>query len=196
MITKLGLWSNRLANFALASTLAIIFITFLAQIFARYAPKLALFIPFENLALWLGSIEPIGWTVNLISLLWVWLIFLGCSLVVRERDHVVFDVFTQAMTPKWSLVCRIVVALTVVVAMLWSFTPVWDAIFGSRLMDLKKIQTLRVPITGDKIAIKWLFAPYVILMLALIVRYALIVFDSYGAQRKTALNQNKTEANT
>ena len=124
------------------------------------------------------------------------MIFLGCSLVVRERDHVVFDVFTQAMTPKWSLVCRIVVALTVVVAMLWSFAPVWDAIFGSRLMDLKKIQTLRVPITGDKIAIKWLFAPYVILMIALIVRYALIVFDSYGAQRKTALNQNKTEANT
>ena len=75
------------------------------------------------------------------------------SLVVRERDHVVFDVFTQAMTPKWSLV-EVVVALTVVVAMLWSFAPVWDAIFGSRLMDLKKIQTLRVPITGDKIAIK------------------------------------------
>jgi hypothetical protein len=98
--------------------------------------------------------------------------------------------------PKWSLVCRIVVALTVVVAMLWSFAPVWDAIFGSRLMDLKKIQTLRVPITGDKIAIKWLFAPYVILMIALTVRYTFIVIDSYGAQRKTALNQNKTEANT
>jgi len=53
-----------------------------------------------------------------------------------------------------------------------------------------------VPITGDKIAIKWLFAPYVILMIALTVRYTFIVIDSYGAQRKTALNQNKTEANT
>ena len=85
MIEKLKLWSNRFVNFILAAALAIIFVTFLTQIFARYAPKLAVFVPVENLALWLASIEPIGWTVNLISLLWVWLIFLGCSFVVRER---------------------------------------------------------------------------------------------------------------
>ena len=48
MITKLGLWSNRLANFALASTLAIIFITFLAQIFARYAPKFSSVYPYRK----------------------------------------------------------------------------------------------------------------------------------------------------
>ena len=39
-------------------------------------------------------------------------------------------------------------------------------------MELKKIQTLRVPLTGDKIPIKWLFAPFIVMMLALIARYA------------------------
>ena len=62
-------------------------------------------------------------------------------------------------------------------AMIWSLGPVWDAIFGSRLMELKKIQTLRIPITGDRIAMKWLFAPYVLLMVVLIVRYSYSVVE-------------------
>ena len=53
----------------------------------------------------------------------------------------------------------------------YSFLPTWDAIMGSRLMELKKIQTLRMPITGDKIAIKWLFAAYILLMVAVMSRY-------------------------
>ena len=194
MIEKLKLWSNRFVNFILAAALAIIFVTFLTQIFARYAPKLAVFVPVENIAFWLASIEPIGWTVNLISLLWVWLIFLGCAFVVRERDHVVFDVFTQAMSPRWGLICKIMVALTVVASMLWSLVPMWDAIFGSRLMDLKKIQTLRIPITGDKIAIKWLFAPYVMLMIVLVVRYGFVVAESLGLNRKFIAGRDETRA--
>jgi len=194
MIVKLRYWSNRFVNFILALTLATIFITFLLQIFARYAPKLGTFIPVDSVALWLDSVEPIGWTVNLISLLWVWLVFLGCAFVVRERDHVVFDVFTQAMSPRWSLICKIVVALTVLSAMVWSFVPVWEAIFGSRLMDLKKIQTLRIPITGDKIAIKWLFAPYVILMVALVVRYIFVLVQALGLDRKFHKDHNKLKA--
>lgn len=194
MSVKLRYWSNRFVNFILALTLATIFITFLSQIFARYAPKLGAFIPVDSVALWLDSVEPIGWTVNLISLLWVWLVFLGCAFVVRERDHVVFDVFTQAMSPRWSLICKIVVALTVLSAMVWSFVPVWEAIFGSRLMDLKKIQTLRIPITGDKIAIKWLFAPYVILMVALVVRYIFVLVQALGLDRKFHKDHNKLKA--
>lgn len=194
MIVKLRYWSNRFVKFILALTLATIFITFLSQIFARYAPKLGAFIPVDSVALWLDSVEPIGWTVNLISLLWVWLVFLGCAFVVRERDHVVFDVFTQAMSSRWSLICKIVVALTVLSAMVWSFVPVWEAIFGSRLMDLKKIQTLRIPITGDKIAIKWLFAPYVILMVALVVRYIFVLVQALGLDRKFHKDHNKLKA--
>ncbi len=62
-------------------------------------------------------------------------------------------------------------ALIMVAAMLYSLVPTWDAIFGSRLMELKKIQTLRIPITGDKIPIKWLFAPYIMLMIVITLRY-------------------------
>ena len=37
-------------------------------------------------------------------------------------------------------------------------------------MELKKLQTLRIPITSDKIAIKWLFFPYLLLMAVIIIR--------------------------
>ena len=60
----------------------------------------------------------------------------------------------------------------IIATMAYAFIPTWDAIFDNRLMTLKKLQTLRMPITGDKIAIKWLFAPYIMLMIAVVAHYA------------------------
>ena len=61
-------WFTRGAEFITAMALAAIFATFLLQILFRYMPFL----------------EPIGWSVVLISLLWVFVIFFGCSFIVRE----------------------------------------------------------------------------------------------------------------
>ena len=162
---------SRVAEFIAAMILAAIFIIFLLQIFTRYAPKIAWLMPIPPIHDWMMALEPIGWTVNLISLLWVWLIFFGCAFFVRESDHVAFDVFFQALSRSWQRYFAMATALIMVVAMLYSFGPTWDAIFGSRLMELKKIQTLRVPVTGDKIPIKWLFASYILLMIVITLRY-------------------------
>lgn len=148
-------WFTRGAEFIAAMTLAAIFVTFLLGIFFRYTPFL----------------EPIGWSVVLISLLWVWLIFFGCAFIVRETDHVTFDVLYLSAPPKLRKVLALITAVLMVAAMVWSFPAVWDAIFANRLMELKKIQTLRVPITGGKVAIKWLFAPFVLLMVVVMLRY-------------------------
>ena len=162
---------SRVAEFIAAMVLAAIFIIFLLQIFTRYAPKIAWLMPIPPIHDWMMALEPIGWTVNLISLLWVWLIFFGCAFFVRESDHVAFDVFFQALSGSWQRYFAMATALIMVVAMLYSFGPTWDAIFGSRLMELKKIQTLRVPVTGDKISIKWLFASYILMMIVITLRY-------------------------
>ena len=176
MFQAMKLWLHRAANLVAASLLAVIFVTFLLQIFARYAPNLAFLMPVGFLANWMSSIEPIGWTVNLISLLWVWLIFFGCAFVISDRDHVIFDVFLHAMPHKIGRVMRVAVAMIIVFAMIYALAPRWDAVFENRLMDLKKIQTLRIPFTGDKIAIKWLFAPFILMMCVLIVRYLVVGF--------------------
>ena len=173
-------FANRLtrgSEFIAAIILAAIFIIFLLQIFARYTSKIAWLIPIEQLSNWMLTVEPIGWTINLISLLWVWLIFFGCSFVVRERDHVTFDILYLALPDHLRRIAIIVISLIMIFALLWSFLPTWDSIFGSRLMDLKKIQTLRMPITGEKIPIKWLFASYITLMIVVILRYAWICYE-------------------
>lgn len=162
---------SRVAEFVAAMALAAIFITFLLQIFTRYAPKIAWVMPVPPIAEWMMALQPIGWTVNLISLLWVWIIFFGCAFVVRERDHVAFDIVYLAMPRRGRIVMALAGALIVIGAMLYSFLPTWDAIMVSRLMELKKIQTLRIPFTGDKIAVKWMFAAYILLMIAVILRY-------------------------
>ena len=161
---------SRVAEAIAATALAAIFIVFLLQIFTRYSGKLSQWMPVENLSLWMSEIEPLRWTVYLISLLWVWLIFLGCSFVVRERDHVAFDILYQAAPPRLRKIMTILGAIILIAVMLISLPATWDAIMANRLMELKKLQTLRLPITGDKIAIKWLFFPYLVLMALLIIR--------------------------
>jgi TRAP-type C4-dicarboxylate transport system permease small subunit len=161
---------SRVAEAIAATALAAIFIIFLLQIFTRYSSKLSQWMPVPSLSLWMGEIEPLRWTVYLISLLWVWLIFLGCSFVVRERDHVAFDILYQAAPPRLRKIMTILGAIILIAVMLISLPATWDAIMANRLMELKKLQTLRLPITGDKIAIKWLFFPYLVLMAVLIIR--------------------------
>ena len=58
-----------------AIILAVIFITFILQVFMRYAAKMAWLMPFPPIADWMADLEPLRWSVYLISLLWVWLIF-------------------------------------------------------------------------------------------------------------------------
>ena len=170
-------WLTRGCEFIAAMILVAIFVIFLLQIFARYTSKMAWLMPIEQVSNWMLSVEPLGWTLNLISLLWVWLIFFGCSFVVRERDHVTFDILYLALPDHLRRIAIIIVSLTMIFALLWSFLPTWDAIFGSRLMELKKIQTLRIPITGEKIQIKWLFASYITLMIVVLLRYTWICYE-------------------
>ena len=167
---------TRIAEAIAATALAAIFIIFLLQIFTRYSGKLSQWMPIPNLSLWMSEIEPLRWTVYLISLIWVWLIFFGCSFVVRERDHVAFDIFYQAGPPRIRKIMTVLGAIILIVVMLVSLPATWDAIMANRLMDLKKLQTLRMPITGDEIAIKWLFFPYLVLMAVLIIRSCSRIF--------------------
>merc|ERR1711991_1223571 len=120
--------------------LAAIFIIFLLQIFTRYAPKISWIVPLPFISSWMNNLEPIGWTVNLISLLWVWIIFFGCAFFVRDREHVVFDVLFFAVSKKFQKIFSFIIALFLASIMLYSFGPTWDAVFDNRLMELKKIQ--------------------------------------------------------
>ncbi len=171
MMIQLRTWFLRLTEGIAALLLAAIFLTFLAQIFARYISELAWLMPIPVISNWMASVEPLGWTVNLISLLWVWAVFFGCSFIVRETNHVTFDILYLSLPPIWKKVFTFIGIGAVLAILIWSFPATWEAIMANRLKELKKIQTLRVPITGDKIAVKWLFFTYILFMIVLTLRY-------------------------
>ena len=52
-------WLQRTSNFLTASMLAVLFFTFLFQIFSRYVLR-----------------SPFGWTLELCLILWLWIVFL------------------------------------------------------------------------------------------------------------------------
>ena len=61
-------WLQKTSNFIIASMLAVLFFTFLLQIFSRYILR-----------------SPFGWTLELCLILWVWIVFFGCAFVVIPR---------------------------------------------------------------------------------------------------------------
>ena len=162
-------WITRVTEFIAATMLAAMFLTFLIQIGSRYSSRLAPSIPIESLSAAMARIEPRGWTLELCLILWVWIVFFGNAFIVRERDHVTFDIFYLAAPRRLRQVLALISAAAIVVAMLWAFLPTWDYIDW---MKMRKTTTVRLPITGDKIPMRTILSVYAIFMIALIVRYA------------------------
>lgn len=128
-----------------AALLAAMFLTFLLQIFGRYVLA-----------------EPFGWTLELCLMLWVWIVFWGCAFVVRDKDHVTFDLFYLAAPARLRRVLALVSAGAIVVAFAVALWPTWDYI---DFLKIKRSSTLRIPL-------RTVFSIYAVFMVAVIVAYA------------------------
>lgn len=144
-------WFSRLAEAIAGGLLAAIFLTFLLQITLRYL------------------FTPAGWTLELIGILWVWVIFFSCAFVVREQDHVKFDIIYLSVPNRARKIMSLIAAAAIVIGMLYTFLPTWDYI---EWMKIRKTSTVRNPFTGNKIPLRDIFSVYAIFMLAVAARYA------------------------
>ncbi|WP_422048140.1 TRAP transporter small permease [Shimia sp.] len=147
---------SRLSEAIAGGMLAAIFIIFLLQIILRY------------------FFTPAGWTLELIGILWVWVIFFSCAFVVHERDHVKFDIIYLSVSTKVRMVFAIIGSLAVVAGVLYSFLPTWDYIDW---MKIRKTSTVRNPFSGNKIPLRDVFSIYLVFMAVIASRYAWLVFD-------------------
>lgn len=145
-------WFSRSAEFIAAALLSAMFCTFLLQIFSRYILQ-----------------TPYGWTLEFCLILWVWIVFFGCAFLVREKDHVTFDIFYLAAPRRVRQVLALIAAGSITVGMLVSFLPTWDYI---DFLRLRGTSTVRLPITGDKIPMRTIFSIYAVFLLVIAARYA------------------------
>jgi len=150
MIDASRRWIVRLAEFVAATMLAAMFATFLLQIYSRYV-----------------MLEPFGWTLELCLTLWVWIVFFGCAFLVRDRDHVTFDIVYLSVPRRLRQIFALIAAAAIVVGMVVSLLPTWDYI---DFLRIRKSATLKIPM-------RTVFSIYAVFMVIVALRYAWVFVD-------------------
>ncbi|MCI4665976.1 MAG: TRAP transporter small permease [Neomegalonema sp.] len=144
-------WIRHVFEAITALMLAVIFATFLIQIYSRYVMN-----------------EPFGWTLTVCLLVWIWQVFFGNAFIVRQRDHVSFDILYQA-SPRWlRRIFALISAAAISFALLWSLPATWDWI---DFLSIKPMPTLGFPTS-------WAYSIYALFLIIVALRYVWAFFEA------------------
>ena len=103
-------------------------------------------------------------------------LFFSCAFVVREWDHVKFDIIYLAVSRRTRTIFAIMSATAIVAGMLYALLPTLDYIDW---MKIRKTSTVRNPFTGGKIPMRTIFSVYGAFMVVVAARYAWLVVDTF-----------------
>jgi TRAP-type C4-dicarboxylate transport system permease small subunit len=139
-----ALWLRRRAENVLAALLATMFIAFMVQVVFRYLFNF-----------------PIGWTSELSTITWIWLVLWGAAFVVREDEEIRFDILYGSVNRGTRRAMAIAAAASLLALYFLSLPAVIDYV---TFMKVQRTAYL-------KIRFDYLYAAYVIFAVASIVRY-------------------------
>jgi len=88
--------------------MAAMFSAFVVQVFMRYAVN-----------------RPVAWTLEACLTAWLWLVLWGGAFVVKDRDHVKFDLFYVAMRERGRRAFALLSATAIVAAFVASLPGRW-----------------------------------------------------------------------
>lgn len=158
-----------------ALMMAALFATFVLQVTIRYTARLS----------WVSDAVPLldparyGWTLELCLALWIWIVFWGAAFVVRDTDHVSFDILKNGVRPGLRRWFTIVGCLAVAVALILSLEPTWDKF---RILRVKRTATL-AGLFGDWIRMRDVYSVYALFLIAVPVR---LLIEAWRAWRAPA----------
>lgn len=142
-------WLDRRAENFLALVLGTLFASFLIQIVFRYVLNL-----------------PLGWTVEFVSIAWLWGILFGYAFVVREAEVIRLDII-YALLPRGARRALDVITGTICAGIfIWTLPNVWDYI---TFMAIEKTAYM-------KIRFDYVFAIYIPFALSVILRCLISVW--------------------
>ncbi|MBI1172866.1 TRAP transporter small permease subunit [bacterium] len=121
-----------------ALLMAAMFATFILQIAVRYIMGSAWFMARFGGVI---SAASFGWTLEFCLVLWLWIVFWGNAFVVREKDHVTFDIIYFWVRPGLRKWFAVIGALAVAFGLLASIGPTYDKL---AILKLKSSATLGV----------------------------------------------------
>jgi TRAP-type C4-dicarboxylate transport system permease small subunit len=144
-----GSWLRRRAEDVAVALLAVMFVAFLVQIVFRYLLNF-----------------PIGWTSELTIITWLWVVLWGAAFVVKESEEIRFDLLYATVGRRTRRIMGIVTGLSILVLYAGSLPATVDYV---QFMKVEKSAYLKIPFD-------WLYSIYVIFAVAVIVRYAWILW--------------------
>ena len=125
-----------------------LFIVFVIQVTARF-----------------GFNKPMAWTDEAAVILYVWIILWAAAVVVPEREHVAFDLVWNSVGLRGRQAMRIAGNALVGGLALCAIPASWDYV---HFMNREG-----TPVLG--VSFMWVFLPFVLLLLSLVVRAALAI---------------------
>jgi C4-dicarboxylate transporter DctQ subunit len=158
---------RRFAEFVAAMLLAAMFLAFIAQIVFRYALDF-----------------PIGWTSEVTVIAWLWLVLWGAAFVVTEAEEIRFDLIYGAARARTRRVMAIVTGVAILVLYGMSLPAVVDYV---AFMKVERTAYL-------KIRFDWLYSIYVIFAVAVLVRYAWILWWALKGRGPEAFDPTKASS--
>lgn len=144
------------AEIVVALLLGSMFATFLVQIAFRYLLSL-----------------PLGWTVEYVTIAWLWGILFGYAFVVRDDDVIRFDLVYAAVPDRVRRAMDVVTGLACAGILLWSLPKAWGFV---AFMGVERTAYMRLPFD-------LVFAIYVPFAIAVSLRALIGVWRALRGQR-------------
>ena len=146
------LWPKKAADLIGGTLFLTLFIVFVIQVTARF-----------------GFNRPMAWTDEAAVILYVWVILWSAAFVVPEREHVAFDLIWNSVNLPTRKVMRVAGNLLIGGVALYGIPATWDYVHF-----MKRESS---PVLG--ISFMLVFLPFVLLLVALVLRSARAIWDAY-----------------
>lgn len=111
---------------------------------------------------------PVGWTLEVSTLLWMWLVLWGAAFVVSERDEIRFDLVYSSISDRLRRGFIVITSL-VLVGLFVAAMP--DVISYVTFMRVEKASYIGV-------RLDYLFSIYIIFAIAVIARYLWLMWKA------------------
>ncbi|MGH1330652.1 MAG: TRAP transporter small permease [Paracoccaceae bacterium] len=118
-------WLGMRAENVLALLLGSMFVSFLVQVVFRYVLNL-----------------PLGWTVEWVTIAWLWGILFGYAFVVREADVIRLDILYGALPPLGQRICDVISGLIIAGVFAYTLPAMYDYV---SFMALERTAFIRIP---------------------------------------------------
>lgn len=142
---------SHMADTVPAFLLTAMFVSFIVQVFMRYVMD-----------------SPVGWTVEVCVISWLWILLWGQSVAARDEDEIRFDIVYASVSPRVRRIFRASFAIFLVVIYAWSLPALWDFV---TFMKIQKTSYLDIPFN-------WVYSIALIFSAVTILRYLFLLWTA------------------